>query len=79
LAKGWKRFCVRCRPLGIYGVFTKITTKCFNAIETPTTSAINLYHAVDIWITGQDGTEITHLLNSTGNAVNNINRKTTIN
>jgi len=34
---------------------------------------------MDVWITGQDGTEITHLLNNTGNAVNSSNRKTTLN
>jgi hypothetical protein len=65
--------------LGIYGVFTKTTTKCFNAIETPTTPGINLQHLVDIWITGQSGTEITHLLNGMGNPVNSINRKTVLN
>jgi hypothetical protein len=65
--------------LGIYGVFTKTTTKCFNAVETPASIGIDLHHAVDIWITGQSGTEITHILNGSGNAVNNSNRKTTIN
>jgi hypothetical protein len=65
--------------LGIYGVFTKTTAKSLNAIETPATPGVSLHHAVDIWITGQNGTEITHLLNRTGNAVNSSNRKTTLN
>lgn len=64
--------------LGIYGVFTKTTTKCFNAVETPTAPGINLHHLVDVWITGQSGTEITHLLNGMGNPVNGSNRKTTL-
>ena len=65
--------------LGIYGVFTKTTTKSLSAIETPMAPGVGLHHAVDIWITGQEGTEITHLLNRTGNAVNKSNRKTTLN
>jgi hypothetical protein len=65
--------------LGIYGVFTKTTTKCFSSIETPTTPGINLHHLVDIWITGQSGTEITHLLNGMGNPVNSSNRKSALN
>ena len=65
--------------VGIYGVFTKTSAKCYNAIETPETSAVNLHHAVDIWITGQAGTEITHLRNGKGNPVNSSNRRSTIN
>ena len=65
--------------LGIYGVFTKTPTKSFNAFETPPVAGVDLHHAVDIWITGQSGTEITHILNGTGKAVNGSNRKTTIN
>ena len=65
--------------LGIYGVFTKTQTKCFNAIETPASKGIELRHAVDIWITGQNSTEITHILNGIGDAVSQSNRKTTIN
>jgi hypothetical protein len=65
--------------LGIYGVFTKTTASCFNAMETPTVAGIHLHHAVDIWITGQEGTEITHILNGAGNSVNSLNRKTTLN
>jgi len=65
--------------LGVYGVFTKTTANCFNAFETPAAEKVSLHHAVDVWITGQDGTEITHLLNGTGSAVNSGNRTTTLN
>jgi hypothetical protein len=65
--------------LGVYGVFTKTTASCFDAVETPTAAGVNLHHVMDIWITGQEGTEITHVLNGTGDSVNSGNRKATLN
>ena len=64
--------------LGVYGVFTRSPTKCFNAFETPAGPGIKLRHLVAIWITGKPGTEITHVINGTGNAVNSANKKTTV-
>jgi len=64
--------------LGVYGVFTRSPAKCFNAFETPAAPGIKLHHLVAIWITGKPGTEITHVINGTGNAVNSSNKKTTV-
>ncbi len=53
--------------LGVYGVFNNSTTACFNAIETPTNSQqVNLHHIVMVYITGQSGSEMTHIINGTG-------------
>lgn len=65
--------------LGIYGVFTKTPAKSFNAIETPSAPGVAIHHAIDVWITGQDGTEISHILNGTGQAANATHRQTTVN
>ena len=56
--------------LGIYGVFISSTAKCFNAIETPANSQqVNLHDMITVYITGQSGSEITHIINGTGNTV----------
>lgn len=59
-------------------VFTRSPTKCFNAFETPAGPGIKLRHLVAIWITGKPGTEITHVINGTGDAVNSAHKKTTV-
>jgi hypothetical protein len=64
--------------LGVYGVFTRSPTKCFNAIEAPTAAGVKLRHMISIWITGRSGTEITHVINGTGHAVNSSNKKATV-
>jgi hypothetical protein len=58
--------------LGIYGVFTSTTTSCFNAIETPTNSQqVNIHNMITVCITAQNGSssQITHIINGTGNSV----------
>jgi hypothetical protein len=53
--------------LGIYGVFISSTTTCFNAIETPTNSQqVNLHNMISVYITGQSGSQMTHIINGTG-------------
>jgi hypothetical protein len=53
--------------LGVYGVFNSSTTKCFNAIETPANSQqVNMHHMINVYITGQAGSEMTHIINGTG-------------
>jgi len=53
--------------LGVYGVFTSSTAKCFNAIETPTNSQqVNLHDMINVYITGETGSEMTHIINGTG-------------
>jgi len=57
--------------LGIYGVFISSTTACFNVIETPTNAPqVNLHHMIMVYITGQSGSEMTHVINGTGNTLN---------
>jgi hypothetical protein len=57
--------------LGIYGVFLDSTTKCFDAIETPTHSQqVNVHDMITVYIAGESGSAITHIINGTGNTVN---------
>jgi hypothetical protein len=57
--------------LGVYGVFNSSTTTCYNAIETPTASQqVNLHNMIMVYITGQSGSEMTHIINGTGPALN---------
>jgi hypothetical protein len=57
--------------LGIYGVFNSSTTKCFNTIETPTNSQqVNVHDMINVYITGESGSEMTHIINGTGNTLN---------
>jgi hypothetical protein len=57
--------------LGVYGVFNSSTTKCFNTIETPTSAQqVNVHDMINVYITGQSGSEMTHIINGTGNTLN---------
>ncbi len=57
--------------IGVYGVFISSNTKCFNAIETPTNAQqVNVHHMINVYITGQSGSEMTHIINGTGNLLN---------
>jgi hypothetical protein len=57
--------------IGIYGVFNSSTTKCFNAIETPTNSQqVNMHDMINVYITGENGSEMTHIINGTGATLN---------
>ena len=64
--------------LGIYGVFNRTHAKCANAVETPTAPGVHMHHIISVWITGKSGTEITHVVNGRGQAVNRSNRKATV-
>jgi hypothetical protein len=56
--------------LGVYGVFNNSTAKCFNTIETPTTTPqVNVHNMINVYITGQAGSEMTHIINGTGNTL----------
>jgi hypothetical protein len=49
--------------VGIYGVFISSTTKCFNAIETPTNAQqVNIHDMINVYITGQSGSEMTYIM-----------------
>ncbi len=57
--------------LGIYGVFISSTAKCFNTIEAPTNSQqVNLHDMINVYITGESGSEMTHIVNGSGNTLN---------
>jgi len=57
--------------LGIYGVFNTSNVKCFNTIETPTNSQqVNLHDMINVLIVAQTGSEMTHIINGTGNTLN---------
>lgn len=57
--------------LGVYGVFISSTTKCFDTIETPTNSQqVNIHDMINVYITGESGSEMTHIINGTGATLN---------
>lgn len=64
--------------LGIYGVFIHSPTTCADAIEAPTVPGVSLHHMTAIWITGKPESEITHVINGTGETVNRANHKATV-
>ncbi len=64
--------------LGVYGVFTRSDTTCFNAYEAPEVTGIALHHLTSIWIIGKPATEITHVINGTGLTTNHERQKATI-
>ncbi len=66
--------------IGIYGVFNSSTTKCFNAIETPINSQqVNMHDMINVYITGESGSEMTHIINGTGATLNTGVTTTTAN
>jgi len=65
--------------LGVYGVYTRTPASCFNAFETPPAApAVRLHHLISVWITGQRGTETTHILNGQGPTVSHARRTATL-
>jgi hypothetical protein len=66
--------------LGVYGVFISSTTKCFDTIETPANSQqVNLHDLINVYITGESGSEMTHIINGTGATLNTGVTTTTAN
>lgn len=55
--------------LGIYSYFRDAPVKLENAIEAPNTEGIKLDHLTTIWLNGQAGSEITHIVNGQGGRV----------
>ena len=64
--------------LGVYGVFTRTTASCFNAVEAPAAPGIALHHLVSVYIIGEPGTEITHVASGTGLTTNHDRQKATL-
>ncbi|HTR44046.1 MAG TPA: hypothetical protein VMH87_20725 [Pseudomonadales bacterium] len=57
--------------LGIYGVFLSSTSSCLNAIETPVNvQQVNMHDMITVCITAESNqSQITHIINGTGNEV----------
>jgi len=56
--------------LGVYAVFNRTRdVSCFNAIETPANPGVNVYHMMDVYITGNGVSQVTHIINGTGDPV----------
>lgn len=64
--------------LGVYGVFTRTTASCFNAVEAPITPGIALHHLISVFIIGEPGTEITHIVSGAGLTTNHDRQKATL-
>ena len=57
--------------LGVYAVFKTSPAKCFDAVESPTAAQqVNLHNLVTVFIMGEAGSEITHVINGVGVTVN---------
>ncbi|REK75539.1 discoidin domain-containing protein [Paenibacillus paeoniae] len=55
--------------LGVYSFFRDAPIKLNSAIEVPDKPGIKVHHATSIWLAGQAGSEITHVINNVGNRV----------
>ena len=53
---------------GVYGIFHN-SVVLDNAFETPTAPGIGLHHLVTMWLGFAPGSEISHIVNGTGDAV----------
>ncbi len=55
--------------LGIYSYFRDSPTKLENAIEVPESAGVKLHHLTTVWLTGKPGSEISHIVNGSGDRV----------
>ncbi|TJY41550.1 fibronectin type III domain-containing protein [Cohnella pontilimi] len=55
--------------LGVYSFFRDAPVKLESAIEVPNVSGVKIHHATTIWLSGKDGSEITHVINGAGGRV----------
>lgn len=55
--------------LGVYSYFRDAPVKLENAIEVPQTDGVKVHHMTTVWLNGQAGSEITHVINGTGGRV----------
>jgi hypothetical protein len=64
--------------LGVYSFFRDAVASLESAIEVPAGVEAGLTNMVTFWLNGQEGSEITHILNDLGAAVTKANRKATL-
>ncbi|KAI0486642.1 hypothetical protein F4859DRAFT_466365 [Xylaria cf. heliscus] len=55
--------------LGIYSYFRDSPTKLENAIEVPEAPGVKLHHLTTVWLNGMTGSEISHIVNGSGDRV----------
>jgi len=55
--------------LGVYCYFRDAAVKAHCAVEAPAVKGVTLHNLTTIWLNGKPGSEITHIINSTGGRV----------
>jgi hypothetical protein len=55
--------------VGVYCYFRDAAVKANSAIEAPSGKGIKFHNLTTIWLNGQSGSEITHIINNTGGRV----------
>jgi hypothetical protein len=55
--------------LGIYSYFRDAPVKLHSAIEAPAVPGVKLHNLTTVWLNGQEGSEITHVINELGGRV----------
>jgi hypothetical protein len=60
--------------LGVYSAF-RATVVADAALEAPVAPGVGLHHLVTVWLNGAAGSAINHILNATGAAANQTNRR----
>ena len=55
--------------VGVYSYFRDAAVKANTAIEAPAVSGVKFHNSTTIWLNGQAGSEISHVINNTGGRV----------
>ncbi len=55
--------------VGVYSYFRDAAVRANSAIEAPTVRGVKFHNLTTIWLNGHAGSEITHIINSTGGRV----------
>jgi hypothetical protein len=55
--------------LGVYCYFRDAAVKANSAVEAPAVKGVTFHNLTTVWLNGRAGSEITHLINSTGGRV----------
>ena len=55
--------------VGVYCYFRDAAVKANSAVESPAARGVKFHNLTTIWLNGQPGSEITHIINNTGGRV----------
>jgi hypothetical protein len=55
--------------VGVYAFFRDAPVKAHSAIEAPTVPGVKFHNLTTVWLNGQAGSEITHIINNLGGRV----------